>query len=154
RQYLINSPTKDHPPDTYQSHLPAISQILASTAVEPVTVAHTKVTAIVAHVVPQSSKPVDFIARSKAENVTSVAVTETKAQPQVANAEMAAQVTAMTHATPETVAKNVAEAPPSAIPSDSTVLTAAANAVAPTQAVESIAVALAKEEHDDILAVV
>ncbi|MGN6736897.1 LysM peptidoglycan-binding domain-containing protein [Neisseria sp. P0022.S007] len=153
-QDIINFIDKDNTPDTYQSNMPAMSPIIASNAVEPVKVAQTKVTDIVAPVVPQSSKPVDFIARSKAENVTSVAVTETKAQPQVANAEMAAPVTAMTHATTETVAKNVAEAPKSAIPADLTVPTVAANDVAPTPAVESVAAAPAQEEHDDLMALV
>ena len=153
-QDIINFIDKDNTPDTYQSNMPAMSPIIASNAVEPVKVAQTKVTDIVAPVVPQSSKPVDFIARSKAENVTSVAVTETKAQPQVANAEVAAPVAAMTHATTETVAKNIAEAPKSAIPADLTVPTVAANDAAPAPAVESVAAAPVQEEHDDLMALV
>ena len=153
-QDIINFIDKDNTPDTYQSNMPAMSPIIASNAVEPVKVAQTKVTDIVAPVVPQSSKPVDFIARSKAENVTSVAVTETKAQPQVANAEVAAPVAAMTHATTETVAKNIAEVPKSAIPADLTVPTVAANDAATTPAVESVVAAPAQEEHDDLMALV
>ena len=61
-----------------------------SSVAEPVKVAQTTVTNIVAPVVPTVSKPVDFIARSKTENVTSVAVTETRAQTQVTSAEVAA----------------------------------------------------------------
>ena len=154
-QDIINFIDKDNTPDTYQSNMPAMSPIIASNAVEPVKVAQTKVTDIVAPVVPQSSKPVDFIARSKAENVTSVAVTETKAQPQVANAEVAAPVAAMTYATTETVAKNVAEAPKSAIPADLTAPTvASSNNVAPTTEAETVAAAPAQEEHDDLMALV
>ena len=111
-------------------------------------------TNIVAPVVPQSSKSVDFIARSKAENVTSVAVTETKKQPQVASAEVAAPVVAMTHTAAEPAATNVAEAPKAAIPADLTVPTVATNDVAPTPAVESVAAAPVQEEHDDLMALV
>ncbi|HHX2509596.1 TPA: LysM peptidoglycan-binding domain-containing protein [Neisseria subflava] len=154
-QDIINFIDKDNTPDTYQSNMPAMSPIIASNAVEPVKVAQNTVTNIVAPVVPQSSKPVDFIARSKAENVNSVAVTETKAQPQVANVEVAAPVTAMTHATTETVAKNVAEAPKSAIPADLTAPTvASSNNVALTAEAETVAAAPAQEEHDDLMALV
>ena len=154
-QDIINFIDKDNTPDTYQSNMPAMSPIIASNAVEPVKVAQNTVTNIVAPVVPQSSKPVDFIARSKAENVTSVVVTETKAQPQVANAEVAAPVTAMTHATTETVAKNVAESPKSAIPADLTAPTvASSNNVALTDEAETVAAAPAQEEHDDLMALV
>lgn len=154
-QDIINFIDKDNTPDTYQSNMPAMSPIIASNAVEPVKVAQNTVTNIVAPVVPQSSKPVDFIARSKAENVNSVAVTETKAQPQVANVEVAAPVTAMTHATTETVAKNVAEAPKSAIPADLTAPTvASSNNVALTDEAETVAAAPAQEEHDDLMALV
>ena len=154
-QDIINFIDKDNTPDTYQSNMPAMSPIIASNAVEPVKVAQNTVTNIVAPVVPQSSKPVDFIARSKAENVNSVAVTETKAQPQVANVEVAAPVTAMTHATTETVAKNVAEAPKSAIPADLTAPTvASSNKVALTAEAETVAAAPAQEEHDDLMALV
>ena len=154
-QDIINFIDKDNTPDTYQSNMPAMSPIIASNAVEPVKVAQTKVTDIVAPVVPQSSKPVDFIARSKAENVTSVVVTETKAQPQVANAEVAAPVAAMTHATTETVAKNIAEAPKLAIPADLTAPTvASSNNVALTAEAETVAAAPAQEEHDGLMALV
>lgn len=154
-QDIINFIDKDNTPDTYQSNMPAMSPIIASNAVEPVKVAQNTVTNIVAPVVPQSSKPVDFIARSKAENVNSVAVTETKAQPQVANVEVAAPVTAMTHATTETVAKNVAEAPKSAIPADLTAPTvASSNNVVLTAEAETVAAAPAQEEHDDLMALV
>lgn len=154
-QDIINFIDKDNTPDTYQSNMPAMSPIIASNAVEPVKVAQNTVTNIVAPVVPQSSKPVDFIARSKAENVNSVAVTETKAQPQVANVEVAAPVTAMTHATTETVAKNVAEAPKSAIPADLTAPTvASSNNVALTAEAETVVAAPAQEEHDDLMALV
>lgn len=154
-QDIINFIDKDNTPDTYQSNMPAMSPIIASNAVEPVKVAQNTVTNIVAPVVPQSSKPVDFVARSKAENVNSVAVTETKAQPQVANVEVAAPVTAMTHATTETVAKNVAEAPKSAIPADLTAPTvASSNNVALTAEAETVAAAPAQEEHDDLMALV
>ena len=154
-QDIINFIDKDNTPDTYQSNMPAMSPIIASNAVEPVKVAQNTVTNIVAPVVPQSSKPGDFIARSKAENVNSVAVTETKAQPQVANVEVAAPVTAMTHATTETVAKNVAEAPKSAIPADLTAPTvASSNNVALTAEAETVAAAPAQEEHDDLMALV
>ena len=154
-QDIINFIDKDNTPDTYQSNMPAMSPIIASNVAEPVKVAQTKVTDIVTPVVPQSSKPVDFIARSKAENVNSVAVTETKAQPQVANVEVAAPVTAMTHATTETVAKNVAEAPKSAIPADLTAPTvASSNNVALTAEAETVAAAPAQEEHDDLMALV
>lgn len=154
-QDIINFIDKDNTPDTYQSNMPAMSPIIASNVAEPVKVAQTTVTNIVSPVVPQSSKPVDFIARSKAENVNSVAVTETKAQPQVANVEVAAPVTAMTHATTETVAKNVAEAPKSAIPADLTVPTvASSNNVAPTTEAETVAAAPVQEEHDDLMALV
>lgn len=154
-QDIINFIDKDNTPDTYQSNMPAMSPIIASNTVEPVKVAQNTVTNIVAPVVPQSSKPVDFIARSKAENVTSVVVTETKAQPQVANAEVSAPVVAMTHATTETVAKNVAEAPKSAIPADLTAPTvASSNNVALTAEAETIAAAPAQEEHDDLMALV
>ena len=110
-QDIINFIDKDNTPDTYQSNMPTMSPIIASSVAEPVKVAQTTVTNIVAPVVPQSSKPVDFIARSKTENVTSVVVTETKAQPQVANAEVPAPVAAMTHATTETVAKILQKCP-------------------------------------------
>ncbi|WNS83862.1 LysM peptidoglycan-binding domain-containing protein [Neisseria sp. DTU_2021_1001991_1_SI_NGA_ILE_055] len=154
-QDIINFIDKDNTPDTYQSNMPAMSPIIASNTVEPVKVAQNTVTNIVAPVVPQSSKPVDFIARSKAENVTSVVVTETKAQPQVANAEVSAPVVAMTHATTETVAKNVAEAPKSAIPADLTAPTvASSNNVALTAEAETVAAAPAQEEHDDLMALV
>ena len=153
-QDIINFIDKDNTPDTYQSNMPAMSPIIASSVAEPVKVAQTTVTNIVAPVVPQSSKPVDFIARSKTENVTSVAVTETKAQPQVANAEVAAPIVAMTHTTAEPAATNVAEAPKAAIPADLTAPTVAANDVAPTPAVESVAVAPVQEEHDDLMALV
>ena len=152
-QDIINFIDKDNTPDTYQSNMPAMSPIIASNAVEPVKVAQTTVTNIVAPVVPQSSKPVDFIERSKAENVTSVAVTETKAQPQIASAEVAAPVVAMPH-TAEPAATNVAEAPKAAIPADLTAPTVAANDVAPTPAVESVAVAPVQEEHDGLMALV
>lgn len=153
-QDIINFIDKDNTPDTYQSNMPAMSPIIASSVAEPVKVAQTTVTNIVAPVVPQSSKPVDFIARSKTENVTSVAVTETKAQPQVASAEVAAPIVAMTHITAEPAATNVAEAPKAAIPADLTAPTVAANDVAPTPAVESVAVAPVQEEHDDLMALV
>ena len=153
-QDIINFIDKDNTPDTYQSNMPAMSPIIASSVAEPVKVAQTTVTNIVAPVVPQSSKPVDFIARSKAENVTSVAVTETKAQPQVANAEVAAPVVAMTHTTAEPAATNVAEAPKAAILADLTAPSVAANDVAPTPAVESVAVAPVQEERDDLMALV
>ena len=153
-QDIINFIDKDNTPDTYQSNMPAMSPIIASSVAEPVKVAQNTVTNIVAPVVPQSSKPVDFIARSKTENVTSVAVTETKAQPQVANAEVAAPIVAMTHTTAEPAATNVAEAPKAAIPADLTAPTVAANDVAPTPAVESVAVAPVQEEHDDLMALV
>jgi len=155
-QDIINFIDKDNTPDTYQSNMPAMSPIIASNVAEPVKVAQNTVTNIVAPVVPQSSKSVDFIARSKAENVTSVAVavTETKAQPQVANAEVAAPVVAMTHTTTEPAATNVAEAPKTAIPADLTAPTVAANDVAPAPAVESVAVAPVQEEHDDLMALV
>lgn len=153
-QDIINFIDKDNTPDTYQSNMPIMSPIIASNVAEPVKVAQTTVTNIVAPVVPQSSKPVDFIARSKAENVTSVAVTETKAQPQVANAEVATPVVAMTHTTTKPAATNVAEAPKTAIPADLTAPTVAANDVAPTPAVESVAVAPVQEEHDDLMALV
>ena len=152
-QDIINFIDKDNTPDTYQSNMPAMSPIIASNAAEPVKVAQTTVTNIVAPVVPQSSKPVDFIARSKAENVTSVAVTETKAQPQVANAEVAAPVVATPH-TAEPAATNVAEAPKAAIPADLTAPTVATNDVAPTPAVESVAAAPVQEEHDDLMTLV
>lgn len=152
-QDIINFIDKDNTPDTYQSNMPAMSPIIASNAAEPVKVAQTTVTNIVAPVVPQSSKPVDFIARSKAENVTSVAVTETKEQPQVANAEVAAPVVATPH-TAEPAATNVAEAPKAAIPADLTAPTVAANDVAPTPAVESVAAASVQEEHDDLMTLV
>ena len=136
-QDIINLIDKDNTPDTYQSNMPAISPIIASNAAEPVKVAQNTVTNIVAPVVPQSSKPVDFIARSKAENVTSVAATETKAQPQVASAKVAAPVVAMPHTAAEPAATNVAT-----------------NDVAPTPAVESVAAAPVQEEHDDLMALV
>ena len=153
-QDIINFIDKDNTPDTYQSNMPAMSPIIASNAVEPVKVAQNTVTNIVAPVVPQSSKPVDFIARSKAENVTSVAVTETKAQPQVANTEVAAPVVAI-HTTAEPAATNVAEAPKAAIPADLTAPTvASSNNVAPTTETETVAAAPAQEEHDDLMALV
>ena len=111
-------------------------------------------TNIVAPVVPQSSKPVDFIARRKAGNVTSVAATETKAQPQVASVEVATPVVAMTYTTAELTTTNVAEAPKAAIPADLTVPTVATNDVAPTPAVKSVAAASVQEEHDDLMALV
>ena len=132
-QDIINFIDKDNTPDTYQSNMPAMSPIIASNVAEPVKVAQTTVTNIVAPVVPQSSKPVDFIARSKAENVTSVAATETKAQPQVASAEVAAPVVAMPHTAAEP---------------------AATNDVAPTPAVKSVAAASVQEEHDDLMTLV
>ena len=153
-QDIINFIDKDNTPDTYQSNMPAMSPIIASNVAEPVRVAQNTVTNIVAPVVPQSSKPVDFIARSKAENVTSVAVTETKAQPQVANADVAAPVVAMPHTTSDPAATNVAEAPKAAIPADLTAPTVAANDVAPALAVESVAAAPVQEEHDDLMALV
>ena len=152
-QDIINFIDKDNTPDTYQSNMPAMSPIIASNAAEPVKVAQTTVTNIVAPVVPQSSKPVDFIARRKAGNVTSVAATETKAQPQVANAEVAAPVVATPH-TAEPAATNVAEAPKAAIPADLTAPTVATNDVAPTPAVKSVAAASVQEEHDDLMALV
>ena len=153
-QDIINFIDKDNTPDTYQSNMPAMSPIIASNAVEPVKVAQNTVTNIVAPVVPQSSKPVDFIARSKAENVTSVAVTETKAQLQVANTEVAAPVVAI-HTTAEPAATNVAEAPKAAIPADLTAPTvASSNNVAPTTETETVAAAPAQEEHDDLMALV
>ena len=136
-QDIINFIDKDNTPDTYQSNMPAMSPIIASSVAEPVKVAQTTVTNIVAPVVPQSSKPVDFIARSKTENVTSVVVTETKAQPQVASVEVAAPVVAMPHTAAEPAATNVAT-----------------NDVAPTPAVESVAAAPVQEEHDDLMALV
>lgn len=153
-QDIINFIDKDNTPDTYQSNMPAMSPIIASNAAEPVKVAQNTVTNIVAPVVPQSSKPVDFIARRKAENVTSVAATETKAQPQVASVEVATPVVAMTHTTAELTTTNVAEAPKAAIPADLTAPTVAANDVAPTPAVESVAAAPVQEEHDDLMALV
>ena len=153
-QDIINFIDKDNTPDTYQSNMPAMSPIIASNVAEPVKVAQNTVTNIVSPVVPQSSKPVDFIARSKAENITSVAVTETKTQPQVANADVAAPVVAMTHTTSEPAATNVAEAPKAAIPADLTAPTVAANDVAPALAVESVAAAPVQEEHDDLMALV
>ena len=66
-QDIINFIDKDNTPDTYQSNMPAMSPIIASSVAEPVKVAQTTVTNIIAPVVPQSSKPVDFIARSKTE---------------------------------------------------------------------------------------
>ena len=132
-QDIINFIDKDNTPDTYQSNMPAMSPIIASNVAEPVKVAQTTVTNIVAPVVPQSSKPVDFIARSKAENVTSVAATETKAQPQVASAEVAAPVVAMPHTAAEP---------------------AATNDVAPTPAVKSVTAASVQEEHDDLMTLV
>ena len=153
-QDIINFIDKDNTPDTYQSNMPAMSPIIASNVAEPVKVAQTTVTNIVAPVVPQSSKPVDFIARSKADNVTSVAVTETKEQPQVASAEVAAPVVAMPHTAAEPAATNVAEAPKAAIPTDLTAPTVAANDVAPTPAVESAAAASVQEDHDDLMALV
>ena len=144
-QDIINFIDKDNTPDTYQSNMPAMSPIIASNAAEPVKVAQNTVTNIVTPVVPQSSKPVDFIARSKADNVTSVAATETKAQPQVASAKVAAPVVAMPH-TAEPAATNVAEAPKAAIPADLTAPTVAANDVAPTPPVQ--------EEHDDLMTLV
>ncbi len=152
-QDIINFIDKDNTPDTYQSNMPTMSPIIASNVAEPVKVAQTTVTNIVAPVVPQSSKSVDFIARSKADNVTSVAATETKTQPQVANAEVAAPVVATPH-TAEPAATNVAEAPKAAIPADLTALTVAANDVAPTPAVESVAAAPVQEEHDDLMTLV
>lgn len=152
-QDIINFIDKDNTPDTYQSNMPAMSPIIASNAAEPVKVAQNTVTNIVTPVVPQSSKPVDFIARSKADNVTSVAATETKAQPQVASAKVAAPVVAMPH-TAEPAATNVAEAPKAAIPADLTASTVAANNVAPTPAVESVAAAPVQEEHDDLMTLV
>ena len=135
--------------------MPAMSPIIASNVAEPVKVAQNTVTNIVSPVVPQSSKPVDFIARSKAENVTSVAVTETKAQPQqVANVDVAAPVVAMPHTTSDPAATNVAEAPKAAIPADLTAPTVAANDVAPALAVESVAAAPVQEEHDDLMTLV
>ena len=153
-QDIINFIDKDNTPDTYQSNMPAMSPIIASNVAEPVKVAQNTVTNIVSPIVPQSSKPVDFIARSKAENVTSVAVTETKAQPQVANADVAAPVVAMPHTTSDPAATNVAEAPKAAIPADLTAPTVAANDVAPALAVESVAAAPVQEEHDDLMALV
>lgn len=132
-QDIINFIDKDNTPDTYQSNMLAMSPIIASNVAEPVKVDQTTVTNIVAPVVPQSSKPVDFIARSKAENVTSVAATETKAQPQVASAEVAAPVVAMPHTAAEP---------------------AATNDVAPTPAVKSVAAASVQEEHDDLMTLV
>ena len=132
-QDIINFIDKDNTPDTYQSNMSAMSPIIASNVAEPVKVAQNTVTNIVSPVVPQSSKPVDFIARSKADNVTSVAVTETKAQPQVASAEVAAPVVAMPHTAAEP---------------------AATNDVAPTPAVKSVAAAPAQEEHDDLMTLV
>ena len=132
-QDIINFIDKDNTPDTYQSNMPAMSPIIASNVAEPVKVAQNTVTNIVAPVVPQSSKPVDFIARSKAENVTSVAATETKAQPQVASAEVAAPVVAMPHTAAEP---------------------AATNDVAPTPAVKSVTAASVQEEHDDLMTLV
>lgn len=152
-QDIINFIDKDNTPDTYQSNMPAMSPIIASNAAEPVKVAQNTVTNIVTPVVPQSSKLVDFIARSKADNVTSVAATETKAQPQVASAKVAAPVVAMPH-TAEPAATNVAEAPKAAIPADLTASTVAANDVAPTPAVESVAAAPVQEEHDDLMTLV
>ena len=153
-QDIINFIDKDNTPDTYQSNMPAMSPIIASNVAEPVKVAQNTVTNIVSPIVPQSSKPVDFIARSKAENVTSVSVTETKAQPQVANADVAAPVVAMPHTTSDPAATNVAEAPKAAIPADLTAPTVAANDVAPALAVESVAAAPVQEEHDDLMALV
>ena len=153
-QDIINFIDKDNTPDTYQSNMPAMSPIIASNAVEPVKVAQTTVTNIVAPVVPQSTKPVDFIAHSKTENVTSVAVTETKEQPQVASIEMTAPVVAMVHTAIEPATTNVAEAPKAAIPADLTAPTVAANDVAPSPAVESVAAAPVQEEHDDLMALV
>ncbi|MGN7074082.1 lytic transglycosylase, partial [Neisseria sp. P0001.S004] len=52
------------------------------------------------------------------------------------------------------IAKNVTEAPKSAIPADLTAPTVAANDVATTPVVETVAAAPAQEEHDDLMALV
>ena len=68
-QDIINFIDKDNTPDTYQSNMPAMSPIIASNAAEPVKVAQTTVTNIVAPVVPQSSKPVDLLHAEKLETL-------------------------------------------------------------------------------------